>query len=216
MKPFPILPLALASFAALAAPPDAPPVALAGHEAQPSAGRSADAPRTYGDALKAWRNADDVNAWIAANFRYDTARALQLSESWRQRNPGVPILAPEALFADPHGVCVDLARFGVETLRAIDPAATPAYLMIEFEPASFGGETLRRHWIATFERDGERYFFADSQRPGHVAGPYASTAAFVAEYADYRARRVVAYREADDYARRARAMARRKAPAESP
>lgn len=215
-KPFPFLLLALASLPALASPPDAPSGAVPVDDVRAPAVRIADAPRGYGDALKAWRTADDVNAWIAANFRYDASRALRLSESWRQRNPGLPIHAPEAFFADPHGVCVDLARFAVETLRAIDPSAKPAYLMIEFDAALVEGETLRRHWIATFERDGQRYFFADSRRPGHIAGPYPSTAAFVADYAAFRGRRVVAYRDADDHARRARAAAARRLPEASP
>jgi hypothetical protein len=47
--------------------------------------------------------------------------------------------------------------------------------MIEFDPVSLAGNTLRRHWIASYERNGMRYFFADSKRPGHIAGPYPGT-----------------------------------------
>ena len=102
---------------------------------------------------------------------------------------------------------MDLSRFAVETLRAIEPETKPAYLMIEFAPVSIDGNTLRRHWLATFERGGARYFFADSKRPGHLAGPYASTQAFVDEYAAYRGREVVAFRELSTHERRSRASA---------
>lgn len=208
--------LANVPLAALAGAPDAPVPHAAAGVPQAGATRAGRGPASYRDALAAWRSAEDVHAWIAASFRYDAARARQLSESWRQREPGLPIHAPEAFFADPQGVCVDLARFAVETLRAIDPASKPAYLMIEFDAVTFEGETLRRHWIATFERDGQRHFFADSRRPAHIAGPYPSTEAFVAEYAAFRGRRVVAYRLADDHARRTRAIAARRLPEPSP
>lgn len=167
-----------------------------------------DAP-TYAEALKAWRTADEVNAWIGARFRYDMGRAMQLSETQRQKNGRMPILAPAEFFAAPSGVCVDLARFGVETLRAIDPGAKPAYVMIEFDPVAIAGNTLRRHWVATFERGGQHYFFADSKRPGLLAGPYASTQAFIDDYAKYRGRRIVSFREAETYERRMRTLATR-------
>jgi hypothetical protein len=79
--------------------------------------------------------------------------------------------------------------------------------MIEFDPVSISGNTLRRHWVASFERDGKRYFFADSKRPGHMAGPYGSTQEFIAEYAAYRGRRIVSFREAETFERKARTPA---------
>jgi hypothetical protein len=60
---------------------------------------------------------------------------------------------------------------------------------------------LRRHWLAGFERDGARWYFADSKRPGHLAGPFATAAAFVDEYARYRGRTVVAFSERASYER---------------
>ena len=162
---------------------------------------------SYGEALKLWRSAEEVNAWIGARFEYDMSRALQLSETQRQASGRMPIHAPEAFFAAPKGVCVDVARFAVETLRAIAPEARAAYVMIEFDPVSISGSTLRRHWVATFERDGNRYFFADSKRPGHMAGPYGSTQEFIDEYARYRGRRIVSFREADSFERKARTPA---------
>jgi hypothetical protein len=121
-----------------------------------------------------WRSAEDVNDWIGARFDYDMQRALRLSETQRNNAGPLPIPAPETFFGAPRGVCVDLSRFAVETLRTVDPASKPAYVMIEFAPVSVAGNTLRRHWLATFERDGRHYFFADSKRPGHMAGPYGS------------------------------------------
>jgi len=162
---------------------------------------------SYRDALRLWHNAEDVNAWIGASFRYDTARAVQLSETQRQRNGRLPIIAPADFFAVPSGVCVDVARFAVESLRVVEPAARPRYLMIEFDPVSIAGNTLRRHWMVSLERDGKHYFVADSKRPGHIAGPYASTDEFIAEYARYRGRRIVSFVERDSYERTMRTLA---------
>ena len=162
---------------------------------------------SYDEALRAWRNADDLNAWIGEKFEYDAARAILLSETQRVRNARLPIHDPGEFFAQPRGVCVDLSRFAVETLRITDPQAKPAYVMIEFDPLLISGNTLRRHWIASFERAGQRYFFADSKRPGHIAGPYPSTQSFIEDYERYRGRRIVAFREMDSYQRTQRKLA---------
>ncbi len=161
----------------------------------------------YAQVLQRWQSAEHVNAWIGANFSYDAPRALQLSETQRRGTGTPPILEPQAFYAAPQGVCVDLSRFAVETLRRIDPAAAPAYLMIDFAPVQLQGQTLRRHWLATFQRDGQHYFFADSERPGHIAGPYASTRQFIDDYAAWRNRPVVGHRELPSYQRQPRAMA---------
>ena len=79
--------------------------------------------------------------------------------------------------------------------------------MLEFSPVAIAGNTIRLHWLASFRRDGAWYFFADSKRPGHLAGPYATVQQFVDEYASYRGRRVVAFREVDSYQRRQRTLA---------
>lgn len=164
---------------------------------------------SYEQALRDWQTPEDVNAWIAAKFQYDLPRAMQLSETQRQRSGTLPIHEPEDFFGAPSGVCVDLSRFAVETLRRIAPGAQPAYLMIEFAPATVGGNTLRRHWLASFRRDGSLYFFADSKRPGQVAGPYASVEDFVSDYAAYRGRTIVAFQERDSFRRQLRARAGR-------
>lgn len=123
----------------------------------------------------------------------------------------MPIHEPKDFFAAPSGICVDLSRFAVETLQRMAPGAKPAYLMIEFAPVTVGGNTLRRHWLATFRRGGQHYFFADSKRPGHFAGPYAKVEDFVADYAAYRGRTIVAFKERDSFRRRQRSRATRQA-----
>ena len=101
-------------------------------------------------------------------------------------------------------MCVDLSRFGVETLRRIDPQSDPKYLMIEFDPIQIAGNTLRFHWLVSFKRDGKTYFFADSKRPGHIAGPYNDAREFINEYAQYRGRKIVAFRELESYQKQRR------------
>ncbi len=179
---------------------DAPESAYSGSHRAPAAA-------SYAEALQRWRGVDDINAFIGERFAYDRERALQLSESQRAQQPGPAILAPEAFFEQPRGVCVDLARFGVETLQQIAPALQPRYLMIEFDPVQISGQTLRRHWLVQW-RDGDRFgFFADSKRPGHIAGPFASTQAFIDDYAAWRGRRIVAFRELASYQRQRKALA---------
>jgi len=180
-------------------------------EAAARAGAAATAPpaANWREALARWRGADDVNAWIGERFEYDTARALQLSESQRGRGPSPAITAPEAFFAAPRGVCVDLARFAVETLRVLEPGTAPAYLMIEFAPVQIAGQTLRLHWVALLRRSGEVWVTADSKRPGHLAGPYPSVQAYIDDYQRWRGREIVRWREAESYQRRQRATASR-------
>jgi hypothetical protein len=164
---------------------------------------------SYEDALHIWKNAEDINAWIAANFSYDTARAARLSETQRTKNEDLSIYRPTEFFSSKTGVCVDLSRFGAETLRRIDPQSDPKYLMIEFDPIQIAGNTLRRHWLVSFKRDGKFYFFADSKRPGHIAGPYNDAREFIIEYAQYRDRKIVAFRELDSYQKQRRTQSLR-------
>lgn len=162
---------------------------------------------SYRGALELWRTPEDVNAWIGARFTYDTPRAIALSESQRNKSGPLPIHPPGEFFASPSGVCVDLSRFAVETLGQIDPDLAPRYLMIEFAPVTIDGNTLRLHWLAMFKRGGNYYFFADSKRPGYMAGPYSSTREFIEAYSTYRGRQVVAFRELESYRRKQRTLA---------
>ena len=198
---FSVLSASAAAAIALADPAsDAP-------ETRPAQPASADQPASYAQAIATWRSPAEVNAWIGARFEYDLDRAMRLSENQRARGPGVQIHPAPAFFERPAGVCVDLARFAVETLRVVSPAAKASYLMIEFDPRLIAGNTLRRHWLVVFEDAGQLYFFADSKRPGHVAGPYASLQAFVDDYAEYRQRKIVTFRRVDTYQRQMKKLA---------
>ena len=176
-------------------------------EARQERGLAEKHPESYDQALQSWRSPEQLNSWIADTFEYDRDRAMRLSETQRQARGSLPIHSPSEFFSRPAGVCVDLARFAVETLQAVAPERKAKYLMIEFAPATIQGNTLRRHWLVSFEREGKLYFFADSKRPGHIAGPYLSTGAFIAEYAQYRGREVASFRELPSYQRRAKVKA---------
>jgi hypothetical protein len=89
---------------------------------------------SYDQALQVWRTPEDINGWIGARFTYDMARAMALSETERNQSSSITIYEPAEFFAAPSGVCVDLSRFAVETLRQIDANLQPNYLMIEFAP----------------------------------------------------------------------------------
>jgi hypothetical protein len=154
---------------------------------------------SYEQALQVWKSPEDINGWIAANFSYDRARALRLSETQRAKNGPISIYDPSEFFRIKTGVCVDLSRFGVETLRRIDPHCDPKYLMIEFDPVQIKGNMLRLHWLVSFRRGGKIHIFADSKRPGHIAGPYEGMQSFIAEYEQYRGRKIVTFRELDSY-----------------
>jgi hypothetical protein len=208
--------VAAASLGACSALPERADPLSDAPDARASVGAAFVAPPSYDAALQRWRDAEDINAWIGARFEYDRARALQLSETQRSAGARLPIHPARAFYDAPQGVCVDLSRFAVETLRAIDPDARPAYVMIEFEPLRIAGNVLRRHWVASFQRDGARYFFADSKRPGHIAGPYRSTREFIDDYARYRGRSVVAFRELESFERKVRALAVRQDRTVSP
>ncbi|MCX5838796.1 MAG: hypothetical protein NTW71_09820 [Deltaproteobacteria bacterium] len=154
---------------------------------------------SYDHALQIWKSPEDVNEWIAANFSYDMARALRLSETQKAQHERISIYNPSEFFDTKTGVCVDLSRFGVEALRRIAPNSDPQYLMIEFDPIQLKGNMLRLHWLVSFRRNGKTYFFADSKRPGHMAGPYNNTQEFIREYEQYRGRKIVAFRELESY-----------------
>lgn len=164
---------------------------------------------TYREALDAWRRPEDMNAWIGATFEYDVDRAVALSESQRALAPGPAIFEPDAFFAKPAGICVDLARFAVETLKQIAPELKVSYLMIEFDPARLRGQVLRRHWVVVYEDPGGVRVVADSKRPGVIAGPYRTVGDFIAEYARFRGREIVAHRQLESFRKKSKVQARR-------
>jgi len=171
---------------------------------------------SYEHALQIWKTPEDLSAWLAAHFSYDTARAVQLSETQRIKKGAFPIYAPSQFFDRKAGVCVDLARFGVETLRHIDPQSQPRYLMIEFDPIQVSGNAIRLHWLVSFRRNSKTYFFADSKRPGHIAGPYDETREFIDAYEQYRGRKIVAFRESESYQKQRRTPAQKRPASQRP
>ena len=164
---------------------------------------------SYADALAAWRRPADVSAWTGAAFKYDVDRAVALSESQRTNLSEPTIIEPGAFYARPKGVCVDLARFTVETLRQVSPHLRAKYLMIEFDPTLLRGQILRRHWVVSFDTADGVMVMADSKRPGVISGPYKSIEEFLTEYAAYRGRKIVSHRETDSYARKTKLKAKR-------
>lgn len=189
--------------------PDAPEYTLA----SPARLKAA---TSYEHALQVWTIPEDINGWIAVNFLYDTARALRLSETQRTKNDKLSIYSPSEFYNTKAGVCVDLSRFGVETLRRIDPDTDPKYLMIEFEPMQIQRNILRLHWVVSFKRDGKAYFFCDSKRPGHIAGPYDDTQAFIDEYEQYRGRKIVRFQELESYEKQRRTKLLKRQVSEEP
>lgn len=187
---------------------------------EPAFGRSLyvsyQAPGSYKRALNVWKTAEDISKWVANSFVYDKARAIKLSANQRTRKKVISVYDPPEFFDLKTGVCVDLARFGVETLRKIDPNSDPKYLMIEFDPIQINSNIFRLHWLVSFKRDGMKYFFCDSKRPGYIAGPYTSTQVFISEYEQYRGRKIVAHRELESYKKKRKLQSRKGRVTKSP
>lgn len=154
---------------------------------------------SYEHALQTWKTPEDINVWIASNFSYDMNRSMRLSETQVVQQGQPTIYTPSKFFFIKLGTCVDLSRFAVETLKIINPQYDTKYLMIEFYPITIDGNILRRHWLASFKRDGQTYFFADSNRPGHIFGPFDDPEAFIREYEKYRGRKIVIFRQMESY-----------------
>jgi hypothetical protein len=171
---------------------------------------------SYEQALQAWKTPEEISAWIAANFSYETKRAIRLSETQRAKLGQPSIYTPQEVFALKAGVCLDLSRFAVETLKAIDPQCQPKYLMIEFTPIQLSGNELRWHWLVSFKREGQSYFFADSKRPGYIAGPYKDAQEFIHAYEQYRERRIVDFREVESYEKQRRTRSLKRPAPEIP
>ena len=90
---------------------------------------------------------------------------------------------------------------------ALDELRDVAGYKHEFDPVQIEGDTLRLHWLVSFKRAGKIYFFADSKRPGYVAGPYDDAQAFIDDYRRYRARTIIAFRELPSYQKQRRERA---------
>ncbi len=159
---------------------------------------------SYSIAIQKWQSVNDIAHWMRQNFSYDFSRALDLSETSRRATSKVAVYSPAELYLIKKGVCIDLSRFGAETLRKIFPESHPKYVMIEFTPIIISGKTIRKHWIASYQQEGKYYFFADSKRPGYISGPFNSTDKFINQYEKYRGRKIVSFKELDDFKKKNR------------
>jgi hypothetical protein len=68
----------------------------------------------------------------------------------------------------------------------------------------------------SFKREGRSYFFADSKRPGYIAGPYKDAQEFINEYEQYRDRRIMTFREVASYEKQRRTQALKRLIPETP
>ncbi len=123
---------------------------------------------SYEGALQVWETPEDINAWVAAHFTYDMQRALRLAETQKAKNERISIYTPAEFFDAKTGVCVDLSRFGVETLKRIDPQSEPKYLMIEFDPVQIGGNIALAGEFQTWRQG---VLFCRLQTPGAYGRP---------------------------------------------
>ena len=166
------------------------------------------AAESYEHALLVWKTPGRYHGVDSCQFllRHGTS-AARFSETQIEKQGPIAIYTPSEFFATKSGVCIDLSRFAVETLRAIDPQTDPQYIMIEFNPIQISVNIFRRHWLGSFKRDGKTYFFADSKRPGFIDGPYMICAEFIREYERYRARNIVTFREMGSFQKRQRTPA---------
>lgn len=155
--------------------------------------------RSYQEALVSWDHVDSVNHWIGKHFGYDMSRALKLGEGSDQRSQ-TPILTPEEFYENPNGVCLDLSRFAVETLRQISQDYDANYLMIEFEPLEIKGAVLRKHWITVYKDANDLFnFTADSKFPGRKYEGYKDVDLFIKEYELLRERKITNYKVVPSY-----------------
>ncbi len=153
---------------------------------------------SYEAASSQWKTVADVNQWIKENFHYSVERAKQLAENSAAREK-TPIYTPTELYRLKKGVCIDLSRFAVETVNRMDTSKHVQYLMIEFEPIIIDSSIMKKHWMAAYRDSAGYYLFADSKRPGHIAGPYTDIDEFITEYQTFRGRKVVSRRLLPSY-----------------
>jgi hypothetical protein len=156
---------------------------------------------TYDEQLRQWRSAEDVNEWIGANFAYDRMRASEMS-SGRDRQAMPEVYEPSETYSRKAGICVDLAGFAVHALRQVDPDLEPLYLRIRFEPVIIEGCKFEQHWLVSFKKAEEYFFFADTKQPGLMSGPVSSPLEFLVGYQSFRKRKILAFELTDSFHRK--------------
>jgi hypothetical protein len=160
---------------------------------------------SYEAALEKWKSVSDVNDWIKGHFSYSLERAKQLAENSPGREK-TAIYLPAELYQSGKGVCIDVSRFAVETMRAIDPSSDINYLLIEFEPINIDGFIIKKHWLAVSKDTAGYHVFADSKRPGYIAGPYQQLEDFIAAYQLFRERKIISWKLLPGYQKRKKAV----------
>ena len=148
---------------------------------------------SYETVLTQWKTVANVNNWIKENFRYSFERAKQLAENSTTREQ-LHIYSPAELYQTKKGVCIDLARFAVETINMLDTSKHIQYLMIEFEPIIIDSSIIKKHWMAVYRDSSGYYFLADSKRPGFITAPYKTVDDFIADYQTYRGRKIISWK----------------------
>jgi hypothetical protein len=164
---------------------------------------------SYREALKRWKTARHVNYWIAQNFEYDMQRAMALASNSETRGE-TNIYRPDELYLYKKGTCIDLSRFAFETIQAINPTVNVKYLMINFEPLQIANRTFRRHWMVVYKKNDKLYTMADTKRPGHISGPHDDIADFIAEYEQFRKRRILSYKITNTYRKKLKNRSRKR------
>ncbi len=159
---------------------------------------------SYEAALKKWKKVSDVNEWIKAHFSYSLERAKELAENSPGREK-TDIYLPAELYQSGKGVCIDVSRFAVETMRTIDPSSDVNYLLIEFEPINIDGFIIKKHWLAVSKDSTGYHVFADSKRPGYMAGPYQQLEEFIIPYQQYRERKIISWKLLPSYQKKKKA-----------
>lgn len=148
---------------------------------------------SYETVLTQWKTVANVNNWIKENFRYSFERAKQLADNSPTREQ-LHIYSPAELYHTKKGVCIDLARFAVETITILDTSKHIQYLMIEFEPINIDGSIIKKHWMTVYRDSSGYYFLADSKRPGLITGPYRIVDDFITDYQTFRERKIVSWK----------------------
>jgi hypothetical protein len=180
---------------------------LDGPDSRNDAERYSTEQMTYEQALCSWKDMNDINDWIRGNFRYDSSRAMSMASNRIEGR--LAVYTPQETSLKKEGVCIDLARFTVETAKAIRPDLQVNYLLIEFVPITIENNIFKQHWLVSYRESRELFVFADTKRPGVIVGPYESIDEYIADYQKYRSREIVSYKMLDSFQKQMKQKAKK-------
>ena len=152
----------------------------------------------YKEAIQDWNSINDIHSWVSENFEYDFERAKRLSNNNKETTK-VPIYKPEEFYVLKKGICVDLSRFAFESVKKVDSSIYIKYLKIKFEPLTIEGSKFVNHWLVAYKKNDKYYFFADSNRPKILAGPFNSIDEFIFDYEKFRKRNIESFNLLNSY-----------------